>query len=145
MKKNEKVKLVIGQTLVISIGTFMAIAAEGLVKHFLGEELNLPWYQIWAVILLGFITALPTVFWLDNEKILPNHPVWKIVIHCLLLHGVITLAGRFLNWYSSIDGYLFLTIGFLAVYGMVWAITIWFLSREEDSINRKLEEIQDED
>ena len=145
MRKYENAKLILGQTLLISIGTYMVIGVEGMIQHFQGEEMSIPWYQVWAILLVGFITALPSVVWLGNEKVLPKHPVIKIVVHFLMLYGVISLAGKILNWYSKLKWYLIMSVGFFIVYAMVWLITIWFLKQEEDSINRKLEEIQDED
>ena len=145
MNKNEKAKMIIGQTMVISIGMLLVIGVEGLIHYFQGEELFLSWYQAWAILFVGFLTALPTVFWLGNEKLLPEHPTFKIVLHFFFLYGVIALAGWLLEWYTSLKWFIIMSLGFIGVYVMVWVITLWFLKQEEDSINRKLEEIQDEE
>lgn len=145
MNRKEKAKMIIGQTMVISIGTFVVIGVEGLIHCLQGEILTLSWYQIWAILLVGFLTALPTVFWLDNEKILSGYPKLKILLHFLFIYGVIALAGWLLEWYTNLKWFIIMSLGFIGVYSMVWLITIWFLKQEEDSINRKLEEIQDEE
>ena len=145
MQKSNNVRLVFGQTLLISVGILVVMGVEGLYSYLTGGEIVFPWYQPWAIILVGFVNSLPSVYWLGNEKILRNHSLLKIFIHFLLLYAITVGAGWVFRWYSSFEWLVAMSVGFVVVYIIVWTVTLATLKSEESKINEKLQEIQDED
>jgi cbb3-type cytochrome oxidase subunit 3 len=43
------------------------------------------------------------------------------------------------------DGFIFMTIIFFMVYVFVWLMTLWFHKRDENQINKALDDIRDEE
>ena len=142
-----KLKLWLEQTMMISFAIFVGIIIEGLVYSFMGDNLsdfNLTWLQLVSVILTGAVCSLPTLFWLTDD--LPrNKFIVRIILHCICLYAVVALFGFVFKWYQHIDGFIFVTIIYFMVYIFVWLVTLWFHKRDENQINKALDDIRDEE
>lgn len=142
-----KLKLWLEQTMIISFAIFVGIIIEGLVYSFMGDNLadfNLTWLQLVSVILTGAVCSLPTLFWLADD--LPrNKFIVRIILHCICLYAVVALFGFVFKWYQHMDGFIFVTIIYFMVYIFVWLVTLWFHKRDENQINKALDDIRDEE
>lgn len=142
-----KLKLWLEQTMMISFAIFVGIIIEGLVYSFMGDNLtdfNLTWLQLVSVILTGAVCSLPTLFWLTDD--LPrNKFIVRIILHCICLYAVVTLFGFVFKWFEHMDGFIFMTIIYFMVYIFVWLMTLWFHKRDENQINKALDDIRDEE
>ena len=142
-----KLKLWLEQTMMISFAIFVGIIIEGLVYSFMGDNLadfNLTWLQLVSVILTGAVCSLPTLFWLTDD--LPkNKFIVRIILHCICLYAVVALFGFVFKWFQNMDGFIFMTIIYFMVYIFVWLVTLWFHKRDENQINKALDDIRDEE
>ena len=142
-----KFKLWFEQTMMISFAIFVGIIIEGLVYSFMGDNLadfNLTWLQLVSVILTGAVCSLPTLFWLTDD--LPrNKFIVRIILHCICLYAVVALFGFVFKWFEHMDGFIFMTIIYFMVYIFVWLVTLWFHKRDENQINKALDDIRDEE
>ena len=142
-----KLKLWLEQTMMISFAIFVGIIIEGLVYSFMGDNLadfNLTWLQLVSVILTGAVCSLPTLFWLTDD--LPrNKFIVRIILHCICLYAVVALFGFVFKWFQNMDGFIFVTIIYFMVYIFVWLMTLWFHKRDENQINKALDDIRDEE
>lgn len=142
-----KIKLWLEQTMMISFAIFVGIIIEGLVYSFMGDNLadfNLTWLQLVSVILTGAVCSLPTLFWLIDD--LPrNKFIVRIILHCICLYAVVAVFGFVFKWFQHMDGFIFMTIIYFMVYVFVWLMTLWFHKRDENQINKALDDIRDEE
>ena len=144
-----KLKLWLEQTMTISFAIYVGIIIEGLVYAMKGDALtsfNLSWLQLVSVIITGAVCSLPTIFWLVTDNDLPkNKYIVRIILHCIGLYVVVSLFGWIFKWYTQIDGFIMITIIFFLVYVFVWCVSLWFHKRDENQINKALEDIRDEE
>lgn len=144
-----KLKLWLEQTMTISFAIYVGIIIEGLVYAMKGDALtsfNLSWLQLVSVIVTGAVCSLPTIFWLVTDNDLPkNKYIVRIILHCIGLYAVVSLFGWIFKWYTQIDGFIMITIIFFLVYVFVWCVSLWFHKRDENQINKALEDIRDEE
>ena len=133
----------------ISFAIYVGIIIEGLVYAMKGDALtsfNLSWLQLVSVIITGAVCSLPTIFWLVTDNDLPkNKYIMRIILHCIGLYAVVSLFGWIFKWYTQIDGFIMITIIFFLVYVFVWCVSLWFHKRDENQINKALEDIRDEE
>lgn len=143
-----KFKLWLEQTMMISFAIFVGIIIEGLVYSFMGDDLaafNLTWIQLVSVILTGAVCSLPTIFWLADTDIPKNKYIVRIFLHCIGLYVVVCLFGWIFKWFVKFDGFIMLTVIYFLVYIFVWCVSLWFYKRDENQINKALDDIRDEE
>ncbi len=141
-------KLWLEQTLTISFAIYVGIIIEGLVYAMMGDPLtsfNLTWLQLVSVILTGALCSLPTVFWLADTDIPKNKFIVRIILHCIGLYAIVSLFGYIFKWYVKLDGFIMVTIIYFLVYVFVWIVTLWFHKRDDNKINKALDDIRDEE
>lgn len=139
-----KLKLIFDQTLMISTGILFLIGMEGVISHLMGGEFELYWYHPISIVLTGFFCSFPTFLFRDE---FPNRGSFRlrVVLHCLLEWGIVSLAGWIFRWYTIWQGYLVVMIFYFLIYGFVWLATIWMHKIDEEKINQALREIRDEE
>ena len=143
-----KFKLWLEQTMMISFAIFVGIIIEGLVYSFMGDSLadfNMTWVQLVSVILTGAVCSLPTVFWLADTDIPKNKFIIRIILHCIGLYVVVCLFGWVFKWFVKFDGFIMMTVIYFLVYIFVWCVSLWFYKRDENQINKALDDIRDEE
>lgn len=141
-------KLWLEQTMTISFAIYVGIIIEGLVYAMMGDPLtsfNLTWLQLVSVILTGALCSLPTVFWLADTDIPKNKFIVRIILHCIGLYAIVSLFGYIFKWYVKLDGFIMVTIIYFLVYFFVWIVTLWFHKRDDNKINKALDDIRDEE
>ena len=132
----------------ISFAIYVGIIIEGLVYALKGDALsafNLSWLQLVSVILTGAVCSLPTIFWLTDTDIPKNKYIVRIILHCIGLYAVVSLFGWVFKWYTQIGGFIMITIIYFMVYVFVWIVSLWFHKRDENQINKALDDIRDEE
>ena len=141
-------KLWLEQTMTISFAIYVGIILEGLVYAMMGDPLtsfNLTWLQLVSVILTGALCSLPTVFWLADTDIPKNKFIVRIILHCIGLYAIVSLFGYIFKWYVKLDGFIMMTVIYFLVYVFVWIVSLWFHKRDDNKINKALDDIRDEE
>ncbi len=141
-------KLWLEQTMTISFAIYVGIIIEGLVYAMMGDPLtsfNLTWLQLVSVILTGALCSLPTIFWLADTDIPKNKFIVRIILHCIGLYAIVSLFGYIFKWYVKLDGFIMMTIIYFLVYVFVWVVSLWFHKRDDNKINKALDDIRDEE
>lgn len=140
-----KIKVIFQQMVMITSGIFVVIAISGVVSHVRGEVFYLEWYQPLSVLVSGFFCAVPTLMWLTGEELTKKQFIARLVFHCLLLFGIISLIGYLFRWYTTPGGYLVVAAAYFIIYIFVWLATGWLDKQDEAKINSALKDIQDEE
>ena len=141
-------KLWLEQTMTISFAIYVGIIIEGLVYAMMGDPLtsfNLTWLQLVSVILTGALCSLPTIFWLADTDIPKNKFIVRIILHCIGLYAIVSLFGYIFKWYVKLDGFIMMSVIYFLVYVFVWVVSLWFHKRDDNKINKALDDIRDEE
>ena len=140
----DKLKLVFTQALMITTGIVFAVGLEGLYYHLIGDDVVLCWYHMFSFILAGILGALPTLMFTE-KKVTKWGLRLRWALHFVLLLTVISLMGYVFEWYTTLEGYMFVAAAFVLIYAAVVAGSIILIRREEALINRALDDIRDEE
>ena len=143
-----RIKLWLEQTMMISFAILVGIILEGLVYSFSGDALsafNLSWMQLLSIVLTGAVCSLPTIFWLTDLDLPKKQFIVRLILHCIGLYAIVALFGFIFKWYMRIDGFIMMTVIYFMVYVFVWIVSLWFHKRDENQINKALDEIRDEE
>ena len=142
-------KLCLEQTMMISFAILVGIIIEGLIYCIFGgdplSEFKLSWIQLLSVVLTGAVCSVPTFIWLTDTDIPKNKFIIRLILHCIGLYAIVIAFGRVFNWYNRLDGFIFMTIIYFLVYVFVWVVTLWFHKRDDNKINKALDDIRDEE
>lgn len=142
-------KLWLEQTMMISFAILVGIIIEGLVYCVFGgdplSEFKLSWIQLLSVVLTGAVCSVPTVIWLTDTDMPKNKFIIRLILHCIGLYAIVIAFGRVFNWYNRLDGFIFMTIIYFLVYIFVWVVSLWFHKRDDNKINKALDDIRDEE
>ncbi len=144
-----KVKLWLEQTMTISFAVLVGIVIEGLIYCLFGgdplDEFKLSWIQLLSVVLTGAVCSVPTVIWLTDFDVPKNKFIVRLILHCIGLYAIVSVFGWIFNWYNKLDGFIFMTIIYFLVYIFVWVVSLWFHKRDDNKINKALDDIRDEE
>lgn len=144
-----KVKLWLEQTMTISFAVLVGIVIEGLIYCLFGgdplDEFKLCWIQLLSVVLTGAVCSVPTVIWLTDFDVPKNKFIVRLILHCIGLYAIVSVFGWIFNWYNKLDGFIFMTIIYFLVYIFVWVVSLWFHKRDDNKINKALDDIRDEE
>ncbi len=135
--------------MMISFAILVGIIIEGLVYCVFGgdplSEFKLSWIQLLSVVLTGAVCSVPTVIWLTDTDMPKNKFIIRLILHCIGLYAIVIAFGRVFNWYNRLDGFIFMTIIYFLVYIFVWVVSLWFHKRDDNKINKALDDIRDEE
>jgi hypothetical protein len=135
--------------MMISFAILVGIIIEGLVYCLFGgdplSEFKLSWIQLLSVVLTGAVCSVPTVIWLTDTDMPKNKFIIRLILHCIGLYAIVIAFGRVFNWYNRLDGFIFMTIIYFLVYIFVWVVSLWFHKRDDNKINKALDDIRDEE
>ena len=144
-----KFKLWLEQTMMIAFAILVGIIIEGACFTLFGgaplNEFKMDWLQMVSIVLTGAVCSLPTVIWLMDTDMPKNKYIVRIVLHCIGLYAIVSLFGLVFKWYTKIDGFIFMSIIYFAVYIFVWVVSLWFHKRDDNKINKALDDIRDEE
>ncbi|MBQ9610889.1 MAG: DUF3021 family protein [Lachnospiraceae bacterium] len=141
--RKEKFKIIFEETLMITTGIFFMVGIGGVITHFQGGSYSLDWYQPLSIIFIGFLCSLPTLLLKEADG--GKSGVLRIILHCLSLFIIVSLAGYIFKWYTDLSGYISVVIIFLVVYAFVWISSLWMSKIDEAKINKVLEQFHDEE
>ena len=144
-----KLKFWLEQTMMISFAILVGIILEGVVYCVFGgdplSEFKLSWFQLLSVVLTGAVCSVPTVIWLTDFDVPKNKFIVRLILHCIGLYAIVSAFGWIFNWYNNLDGFIFMTIIYFLVYIFVWVVSLWFHKRDDNKINKALDDIRDEE
>lgn len=138
-------KILFQQVCMISTGILFIIGLNGMVEHLTGGTFDFPWYYPFSIILVGFLSALPTFLFILRAWGKQRRFIVNLILHCLSIWAIVAIVGWVCGWYVTLKEFLLLTIGYLAVYIFVWVVSLWALLKEDKKINQALTDIQDEE
>ena len=135
--------------MMISFAILVGIIIEGLGYTVFGGdplyEFKMDWLQMVSIVLTGAVCSLPTVIWLMDTDMPKNKYIVRIVLHCIGLYAIVSAFGWIFNWYNNLGGFIFMTIIYFLVYIFVWVVSLWFHKRDDNKINKALDDIRDEE
>ena len=144
-----KFKLWLEQTMMISFAILVGIIIEGLVYSVFGgdplAEFKLGWFQLLSIVLTGAVCSVPTILWLANSDLQNKKFLPRLILHCIGLYVIVSIFGWIFNWYNQLDGFIFMTVIYFLVYAFVWIVSLWFHKRDDNKINKALDDIRDEE
>lgn len=117
-----------------------ALIFIGLGLSFLISKPVLTYKFIIEVVLVGFLSTIPTVIFLIPKLKF----ILKIIIHYILLN-IIVLTSAYLFGYIEGNGIIFLMIFIFIVYVLIWLLEYFVNVQEAYDINNALEKIIDEE
>lgn len=141
----DKLKLVFQHTMMISFGILAGISVQGIIFHKASAAFQLQWYHPLSIIVAGFLCSLPSLLLGNEGKMGEISMVVRVIIHCLSLFIIIMCGGYFVNWYHDITGAIAVAIEFFFVYGFVWLANAWIGVMNQNTINKALDSIRDEE
>lgn len=80
-----------------------------------------------------------------NANAKKNRYYLRIILHCILLYGIVSLLGYVFRWYEGLMEYVLVMLSYFLVYLFVWVATLWIWKKEDEKINDALQGIQDEE
>ena len=147
----DKIKFIFMQTLMISTAIFFGLGIKAFVNYMrFGEEsayIVWPWYLLLAIILVGFLCALPTNFILALYDDYMGRMVAgvRISLHFLCVLAILSFFGYLFHFYESINDYMVILLMYVIIYVFVWATSLWINKTEDKKMNEAIEEIRDEE
>ena len=139
----KKTKVIFEETLMISTGIFFMIGIGGVITHLSGGEYSLAWYHPLSIIFISFLCSLPTLLLKEADG--GKSGILRIILHCLSLFVIVSVAGYIFKWYTDLSGYISVIIIFFVVYVFVWSSSIWMGKIDETKIKKALEQFRDEE
>ncbi|MBR3524476.1 MAG: DUF3021 family protein [Lachnospiraceae bacterium] len=142
-----RIKLIFNQTLMISTGILFGLGVQALLYAVFFDDTQIiwPWYTPFAIIFTGFLCSLPSVIFLEEEGTETLGFKLKLVLHFFAILGVVSLCGRLFGWYSTLRAYLAIVVMYVVIYVFVWVATYWLIRKDENRINKALEDLRDEE
>ena len=67
------------------------------------------------------------------------------LLHFILMYVIIIAFGHICNWYTTINGFILITIIFIIVYGAAWIGTGLMFRYDEKLISDALDNVRDKD
>lgn len=141
-----KMKLIFQQTLMISSGILFGLGIQAMIRYFAeGQEyFTWQWYIPLTVVLTGFLTSLPSLIYLSDEK-KEGKQTGKVILHFLAVGAMVSLAAYLFDWYETIYEYLIILLMYVLIYNFVWIGTMWIRKSDDRKINEALADIRDEE
>ena len=142
-----KAKLIFNQTLMISTAILFGMGIRTAILYLTAGQymINWQWYIPLSIVLVGFLCSLASFLLYDDAVGSVASMRIRKILHFLLVFGIVSLSGYFLDWYSDLTQYLLIVIMYIIIYAFVWIATIWMLRADADKINDAISEIRDEE
>lgn len=142
-----KIKLLFGQSLMISTGILAAIGIENVIRYFHDGvfKLDWPWYVPISIVFCGIVCSIPTLLILDTDDLSKEAFRVRKIIHFLCVGAILSLFGFLFGWYETLPGYLIIMAMYLVIYVFVWVATMWVFKTEDKKINDAISEMRDEE
>ena len=143
----KQIKLIFSQTLMISTAILFGLGIQACWNAMFHGDARIvwEWYVPFTIIFTGFLCSVPSLIFLEEGETKKSAFPVKIVLHFLVLLGVVSLCGRLFGWYSTWEAYLWILFMYVVIYFFVWAATFWLMQKDENKINKALEELRDEE
>lgn len=142
---SDKIKTIFMQMLMISTGVIAVMAIEGIFYHLSGYNFQLEWYHPISVLVTGVVCSVPSLLLTGYEEWPKKKLIVRLTLHAIVMYAVVIFMGYLFKWYTILSGFLFLSLGYVLVYGFVWGASLWVCKRDEKEINAALEDIRDEE
>lgn len=138
-------KILFHQVCMISTGILFIIGINRTINHFTGGNFESLWYYPFSIILVGFLSALPTYLFVLKEWGKQKRFLVNLILHCLSIWVIVAIAGWIFKWYCTWKQLLILAIEYIVIYIFVWVGSWWSFLAEDKKINQALADIQDEE
>lgn len=131
----------------ISTGILFGLGIQALIGRISGDqvEISWQWFIPLSIVFTGFLCAIPSVIFLDDEDPFHLHISLKITLHFFAILGVVSLCGWLFGWYSVLSEWFAIAVMYVIIYAFVWAATFWLGKSDENKINSALNDIRDEE
>ncbi len=142
-----KLKLVFNQTMMVSSAILFGLGLEALITHFMGDDkyFEWQWYIPLSIITTGFLSSVPSILLVDNEKLSKRQAYVRVILHFFCVWGIVMGCATVFDWYDTVAGFLIISLMYVLIYFFVWAASWWLMKSDEKKINEALEGIRDEE
>lgn len=139
-------RLIFEQTLTVFFFMNCVLIISELLNYILGGTApTLPWYIPISLMVIAFLTSLPTVIFYIRPEDRHITMKLKVALHYLLLFCIVLGSGYFFKWYSDLTGFIITAVAFTVIYILVWIFTALVFKQDEKKINAALDKIRDEE
>lgn len=139
-----KVKIILGQTMLVSFLVVAEMALQGIFGHASGAEYSFEWYMPASVIVISFLSSVPTLLlYIGTSSRLKL--IALVAVHYLLVMAIVLVGGYFVRWYSGVEGFLIVFAACTIIYVIVWVVTTLMFRHDAKAINTALGDVRDEE
>lgn len=132
----DAIKLVIMHFFIITVGVLFVISLANTLD---GVEYYTADYP-WGIMLVGAITALPSLIFYSKKEISKKQMKIRFIIHFLVVGAIVLTLGYFWQWYTTIRYAVFVFLMYVFVYVIVLAYSFFIQYKTALSINKALKE-----
>ncbi len=142
-----KMKLVFNQTMMVTSAVLFGLGIEALITHLAGDDnyFEWQWYIPLSIVLTGFLSSLPSILLVDNEKLTRRQLYIRLLLHFLCVYGIVAGCATVFDWYDTALGFGVISFMYVIIYFFVWVASWWLLKSDEKKINEALDEIRDKE
>lgn len=142
----KKIKVIIGQTMMVSFMVLCAVSIYGLfvMRKY---EWAFDWYIPGSIVVSSFACSAVTCLLLYNDGYARSRLsfVVRTILHFILLYGIIMAFGHMCYWYRSLRGGIIVSIIYVVVYFGAWIGTSIMFRHDEKVISDALESVRDKE
>ena len=144
----KKLKIVMEQTMLVSFLVLCAVSLYGLLVM-RKNEWFFDWYTPGSILVASFLCSLVTVLLLYNDKYDKElsalmHNLMTL-LHLILMYIIIIAFGHFCNWYTTMNGFVLISVIFVVVYAAAWVGTGIMFKHDEQLISDALDNVRDKE
>ncbi len=133
-------KILYTQAISISIMLLLIRGIISLIAYLNGDATIFPWYFPLETVLVGVVTALPSLLFYSHNELSKKAYICRIFVHFTLVLSIVTGLGCLFKWFVSVKEYLMVFAIFIIIYIGIWGLSYLFFLREEKSINKSLKD-----
>ncbi len=133
--------------MMVSSAILFGLGVEALITHLLGDDgyFEWQWYVPLSIVITGFLSSLPSVLLVDNERLTKKQAYIRLLIHFLCVWGIVAGCATVFDWYDTPAGFCIISFMYILIYFFVWFASWWLLKSDEKKINEALDGIRDKE
>lgn len=130
----DAIKLVIMHFFIITVAVLFVIS---LANTLAGAKYYTADYP-WGIMLVGAITALPSLIFYSRKELNSKQIKIRFVIHFFVVAAIVMTTGYLCQWYTTIGYAVIVFLMYVFVYAIVLAYSYFIQYRTAYSINEAL-------
>ncbi|MCH5297648.1 MAG: DUF3021 family protein [Ruminococcus sp.] len=137
----DAIKLVIIHFFIITVGVLFVISLANTLS---GVEYYTADYP-WGIMLVGAITALPSLIFYSKKEISTKQMKIRFIIHFFVVGAIVLTLGYLGKWYTTVGYAVLVFLMYVFVYVIVLAYSFFIQYKTALSINKALHEFNSDE